>query len=389
MALEVKRINKSFGFGDKKERIIHNFSMTVEDGEMVAVVGKKCTGKSTLMNILSGMQSPDSGTMTVDGVKIRFWDPFQTARLRARTIGVVTRDAVLIQDMTIYENLMVPMGHVFMSGKKKLRRAKEVLKSVGLKGKGKWYPEELEEFEIQKVCLARAIMTKPKYLIFDEPTGGLQSADVDRFMDLLEILNGSGFTVIVLTHSRRVAAHCQRLIPIVDTTEENNGRTEDEKEYRKLTGHTLVGSKNESEEEPRRERPQSSAAGESDIEERLPNKTYRTEQAVRQDAPVKSNLSAKEDLVVTAEDSFDNTVAKAPEAAAERAQMPVKSQKKSGSTGKKTGNKQNGKSGKKGNAAKTGKSASVKQPLSTKEKERISAEKYERGEAEDDEDAYE
>ncbi len=371
MALEVKRINKSFGFGDKKERIIHNFSMTVEDGEMVAVVGKKCTGKSTLMNILSGMQSPDSGTMTVDGVKIRFWDPFQTAHLRARKIGVVTRDAVLIQDMTIYENLTVPMGHVFMSGKKKLRRAKEVLKSVGLKGKGKWYPEELEEFEIQKVCLARAIMTKPKYLIFDEPTGDLQSADVDRFMDLLEILNGSGFTVIVLTHSRRVAAHCQRLIPIVDTTEENNSRIEDEKEYRKLTGHTLVGSKNESEEEPYRDT------------------------AARQETSVKSKPAAKEEPVakaytmVKATDNFDNTVVKAPEAVAEKAQMPVKSQKKTGPSGRKNTNKQTGKSGKKGSAANTGKSAAGKQPLSAKEKERISAEKYERGEAEDDEDAYE
>ena len=214
MAFEVKKLNKSFGVGGARRRVVRNFSMKVQENEMVAIVGKKGSGKSTLMNVLGGLIRPDSGTVTIDGHRIYYWNPFQRAMLRTKRVGIVPRDSLLVSDMTVYENLLVPMGHKFMTAKRKMRRAKEVLRAVGLKGFGKYYPADLEEFELQKVCLARAIMTNPKYLILDEPTGNLQSADVDRFMDIVEVLRSSGFTIIVLTHSRRVASHCERLIPI-------------------------------------------------------------------------------------------------------------------------------------------------------------------------------
>ena len=113
------------------------------------------------------MIRPDSGTVTVDGRKINYWNPFQRAILRSKRIGLVTRDSLLVPDLTIYENLLVPMGHKFMTNKNKIRRAKEALRSVGLKGVGKYFPADLEDLEIQKVCLARAIMTHPKYLVLD------------------------------------------------------------------------------------------------------------------------------------------------------------------------------------------------------------------------------
>ena len=232
MAFEVKKLNKAFGIGGARRRVVKNFSMKVLDNEMVAIVGKKGSGKSTLMNMLGGLIRPDSGTITVDGHRIYFWNPFQRAILRNKRVGLVPRDSLLISDMTIYENLLLPMGHKFMTSKRKMRRAKEVLRAVGLKGFGKYYPADLEEFEIQKVCLARAIMTNPKYPILDEPTGNLQSADVDRFMDIVEILRSSGFTIIVLTHSRRVASHCERLIPIaqprISAQQESDEDDEDE-----------------------------------------------------------------------------------------------------------------------------------------------------------------
>ena len=232
MAFEVKKLNKAFGIGGARRRVVKNFSMKVLDNEMVAIVGKKGSGKSTLMNMLGGLIRPDRGTITVDGHRIYFWNPFQRAILRNKRVGLVPRDSLLISDMTIYENLLLPMGHKFMTSKRKMRRAKEVLRAVGLKGFGKYYPADLEEFEIQKVCLARAIMTNPKYLILDEPTGNLQSADVDRFMDIVEILRSSGFTIIVLTHSRRVASHCERLIPIaqprISAQQESDEDDEDE-----------------------------------------------------------------------------------------------------------------------------------------------------------------
>lgn len=233
MAFEVKKLNKAFGIGGARRRVVRNFTMKVQDNEMVAIVGKKGSGKSTLMSMLSGMLRPDSGTITIDGRKVYYWNPFQMAMIRSKRVGVVPRDALLIPDMTVYENLLVPMGHKFMTSKRKMRRAKEVLRAVGLKGFGKYYPADLEDFEIQKVCLARAIMTNPKYLILDEPTGNLQSADVDRFMEIVEILRSSGFTIIVLTHSRRVASHCERLIPIAQPRTSLRGEEESEEEEEK------------------------------------------------------------------------------------------------------------------------------------------------------------
>ena len=245
MAFEVKKLNKAFGIGGARRRVVKNFSMKVLDNEMVAIVGKKGSGKSTLMNMLGGLIRPDSGTITVDGHRIYFWNPFQRAILRNKRVGLVPRDSLLISDMTIYENLLLPMGHKFMTSKRKMRRAKEVLRAVGLKGFGKYYPADLEEFEIQKVCLARAIMTNPKYLILDEPTGNLQSADVDRFMDIVEILRSSGFTIIVLTHSRRVASHCERLIPIAQPRisaqqepDEDDEDEDDDEEEEEIGGKT-------------------------------------------------------------------------------------------------------------------------------------------------------
>ena len=244
MAFEVKKLNKAFGIGGARRRVVKNFSMKVLDNEMVAIVGKKGSGKSTLMNMLGGLIRPDSGTITVDGHRIYFWNPFQRAILRNKRVGLVPRDSLLISDMTIYENLLLPMGHKFMTSKRKMRRAKEVLRAVGLKGFGKYYPADLEEFEIQKVCLARAIMTNPKYLILDEPTGNLQSADVDRFMDIVEILRSSGFTIIVLTHSRRVASHCERLIPIAQPRisaqqeSDEDDEEEDDDEEEEIGGKT-------------------------------------------------------------------------------------------------------------------------------------------------------
>ncbi len=230
MSLEVKKLNKYLGFAGSRKKVVRNFSMKVEDGEMVAIVGKKCSGKSTLVNILTGTLWPSNGSVIYDGHKIHYWNVFQTAMIRSRRVGLVTRDTLLVPDLTIYENLLIPLGHRFMTHKNKLRRAKEALRNVGMKGYGKYYPSDFEDLELQKIGLARALVLRPKYLILDEPTGNLQSADVDSFMELVEILNGSGITVIVLTHSRRVANHCQRLIPIATLMEARRDEDEDDED---------------------------------------------------------------------------------------------------------------------------------------------------------------
>ncbi len=230
MALEVRALNKAFGIGNSRTQILKRFSMRVEDGEMVAIVGKKRSGKTTLMNILSGMSLPDSGTYSIDGKPLQLKNPFAMAKHRRRRVGVITREPLLVQDMTVYENIMLPLFHRFMSAKEKQRRAKELLRSLGMKGMGKYYPRELTELEQQKVCAARAMITEPKYLLADEPTGCLQSSDVDRFLDFLEVLNSAGYTIIIATHSKRVASRCRRLIPIVGYEPAENAQMQGESE---------------------------------------------------------------------------------------------------------------------------------------------------------------
>ncbi len=214
MALEVRGITKKFGVGNKRRTILQRFSMKVEDGEMVAVVGKKRSGKTALMNILSCMSRPDSGTYYVDGKPVHPWNPFATAMLRSRKFGVISKEPLLIPDMTVYENILLPLGHRLMTQKTKTKKAKDLLRSLGMKGKGKYYPHELSELEQQKVCAARAMIAEPKYIFADEPTACLCSSDVDRFLDFLEVLNSAGYTIIIATHSKRVASRCHRMIPI-------------------------------------------------------------------------------------------------------------------------------------------------------------------------------
>ncbi len=242
MALEVKRICKSFGVGEKRTVVLNNFSMRVEDGEMVAVVGKKKSGKTTLMNILAGLSHANAGSYVLDGKEVHTRNPFTMPRIRNKKLGILTKEPLLVQDLTVYENIMLPLNHRFLSGRTKQKRAKDLLRSLGMKGMGKYYPLELTELEQQKVCAARAMITEPKYLLLDEPTACLSSSDVDRFLDFLEVLNSAGYTIVIATHSKRVASRCQRMIPITgDVPQEASAKEKEEGEMPEMPGLTLAG----------------------------------------------------------------------------------------------------------------------------------------------------
>ena len=216
MGLKLVNINKSFGLGITKPRkkILSNVNLEIEDGEMVAIVGKRGSGKTTLMNIMTGLNRPDSGHYMIDGKVVGFGRTFILAQFRAKKCGIITKKPLLVPDLTIFENITMPLNHRFMTRKRKLKRAREVLRGLGLKGKGRFYPTEFSDLDMQKIAAGRAMIAEPKYIFADEPTAILTSADVDRYMDFLEVLNRAGYTIVVFTHSKRVAAHCQRMIPI-------------------------------------------------------------------------------------------------------------------------------------------------------------------------------
>jgi ABC-type lipoprotein export system ATPase subunit len=217
MGLKLMNINKSFGLGigTPRKKILDSVSMEIRDGEMVAIVGKRGSGKTTLMNIMTGLNRPDSGKYIIDGKLIGLGRTFLMANFRAKKCGIITKKSLLVPEMTIFDNITMPLNHrLFMTRKKKLKRAREVLRGLGLKGKGRFYPIEFSTLDRQKICAGRAMIAEPKYIFADEPTAGLTANDVDRYMDFLEVLNSAGYTIIVFTYSKRVASHCHRMIPV-------------------------------------------------------------------------------------------------------------------------------------------------------------------------------
>lgn len=217
MGLRLININKSFGLGIMKPRkkILNNVNLEIKDGEMVAIVGKRGSGKTTLMNIMTGLNRQDSGQYMVDGRIVGLGRTFILANYRAKKFGIITKKPLLVPDLTIFDNITMPLNHrLFMTRKRKLKRAREVLRGLGLKGKGRFYPTEFSDLDMQKIAAGRAMIAEPKYIFADEPTAILASADVDRYMDFLEVLNRAGYTIVVFTHSKRVAAHCHRMVPI-------------------------------------------------------------------------------------------------------------------------------------------------------------------------------
>lgn len=242
MGLKLININKSFGLpiGDRRKPVLQNVSLEIEDGEMVAIVGRKGSGKTTLMNIMTGLVRPDSGSYLIDGKVMGIGRAVKLAYFRAKKCGIITREPLLVPDLTLYDNITMPLNHCFMFKKKKLKRAREVLRGLGLKGKGKFYPEDFSILDRQKICAGRAMIGEPKYIFADEPTGCLSSADVEKYMDFLEVLNSAGYTIIVFTHSKRVASHCHRMIPVTgEDAPQNTERTEEA--LPEMPGHTVVG----------------------------------------------------------------------------------------------------------------------------------------------------
>lgn len=245
MALEAKNITCAFGHGEKRETVVEGLSFRVEEGEMVALVGKKRSGKSTVMNVLAGLGRAASGECSVDGKRLSGGRLTGGSGLRAAKLGVITKTPMLISEFTVYENIMLPLHHKFMSGKNKQRRAKEVLRAVGLKGKGKYYPHELSILEQQLACTARALVHDPAYLLADEPTACLEGGDVERYLDLLEVLCSAGKGILIATYSKRVASRCRRIVPI--TGEEIPASVPVDLEANEgvapVPGHTLAGTK--------------------------------------------------------------------------------------------------------------------------------------------------
>ncbi len=195
---------------------LHDVSLTIEDGELVAVIGKSGAGKSTLLHILACIDTSEGGEYKIDGISTANISERRAAQLRNEKIGMVMQDFALVEDFSALENVMLPLD--FAKRKKPNRKllAMNALKSVGMEEYAKKPVNKLSGGQKQRVAIARAIVNEPSVILADEPTGSLDSKTAAEIMGVFNELHAQGKTVIIVTHDMGVAEQCGRIIEIAD-----------------------------------------------------------------------------------------------------------------------------------------------------------------------------
>ena len=216
--IEIKNLVKIYNKGKTNEFCaLKGIDLSIEEGEMVAIIGKSGAGKSTLLHILAAIDSYDKGSYLVDGVSVGDLKEKDRARFRNQKIGIVMQDYALIDEYTIEENVQIPLIFGKVKGND-VRREKimTALENVGLAELAKKPVRQLSGGQKQRVAIARALVNNPTFLLADEPTGALDSKTSGEIMDVFEKLNQGGKTVIIVTHDMEGAARCGRVIEISD-----------------------------------------------------------------------------------------------------------------------------------------------------------------------------
>lgn len=215
--IEVKDVCKVFGSKENSNTVLDNVSLNIEKGEFVSLMGESGSGKSTLLYLIGGLDKPTSGNIFIDGKDINAIKEKELAVLRRKDIGFVFQFYNLVQNLTVEENIMLP---VIMDGRKEKdykERLEEILDIVGLKEKRKSLPNQLSGGQQQRVSIARAIILSPKVILADEPIGNLDSKSGEVVMNLFKKINkDEGITILQVTHSEESAKYGNRIIRLKD-----------------------------------------------------------------------------------------------------------------------------------------------------------------------------
>ena len=209
-------MQKVYRTEDIETTALNNVSVEIKEGEFVAIMGPSGCGKSTLLNILGLLDDPDAGSFIFNGTEVAHFNERKRADLRKRNIGFVFQSFNLIDELTVFENVELPLIYTGIKSGDRKKRVEEVLDKMQIMHRRNHYPQQLSGGQQQRVAVARAVVNNPKLILADEPTGNLDSSNGNEVMQLLTDLNEKGTTVIMVTHSEHDARYSHRIVRMLD-----------------------------------------------------------------------------------------------------------------------------------------------------------------------------
>lgn len=214
----IKTVNlqKVFRTDEVETWALNNVNIEIQEGEFVAIMGPSGCGKSTLLNILGLLDNPTGGEYRLNGEDVSTYTEAQRTALRKGVIGFVFQSFNLIDELDVYENIELPLLYMGISASERKRRVEDAMNRMAIAHRVKHFPQQLSGGQQQRVAIARAVVTNPKLILADEPTGNLDSKNGKEVMDLLTELNKEGTTIVMVTHSQHDAGYADRVINLFD-----------------------------------------------------------------------------------------------------------------------------------------------------------------------------
>ena len=214
--IKTEKLSMLFTTEEVQTKALNEVTLHVEQGEFVAIMGPSGCGKSTLLNILGTLDSPTSGSYFFEGKQVDKMNENQLTALRKNNLGFIFQSFNLIDELTVYENVELPLVYMGIKTAQRKEKVNKVLEKVNLLHRANHYPQQLSGGQQQRVAIARAVVTDCKLLLADEPTGNLDSVNGVEVMELLSELNRQGTTIIIVTPSQRDATYAHRIIRLLD-----------------------------------------------------------------------------------------------------------------------------------------------------------------------------
>jgi putative ABC transport system ATP-binding protein len=214
--IEIHNLNKVYRTADVETTALNNVNLEVGSGEFIAVMGPSGCGKSTLLNVLGMLDNPSSGTYRFLGQDVSGRSEKELAAVRKQHIGFIFQSFNLIDELSVAENVMLPLLYQKLPAAEREQRVQEVLERVNIAHRADHRPQQLSGGQQQRVAVARAVVTNPELILADEPTGNLDTVNGEEVLDLLNQLNDDGTTIVMVTHDQGHADHASRIVNMLD-----------------------------------------------------------------------------------------------------------------------------------------------------------------------------